>query len=76
MLEVEITTSPLQLIALKSALNLEIRTEGRMKVMAEPALKAYKRLIADQAGITVGRGQKGRQEALEVVESLLEQINS
>jgi len=74
MLEVEITISPIQLFALKQTIQFEIQTEGQARLMREPALKAYKRLIADQAGIKVGRGQKGRQEALEVVESLLEQV--
>lgn len=74
MLAVEITISPIQLFALKQTIQFEIQTEGQARLMREPALKAYKRLIADQAGLTVGRGQKGRRDALEIVESLLEQV--
>jgi hypothetical protein len=70
-----ITAVPIQLITLKHALKMEIDTELGMQLTAEPALRIYKRLIADQAGIKVGRGLKGRIEALEIVESLLEQIN-
>lgn len=68
-----ITAVPVQLITLKHALKMEIDLE--MQLTNEPALRIYKRLIADQAGIKVGRGLKGRVEALEIVESLLEQIN-
>lgn len=70
----EITLNVVQLIALKSALNLEIRTEGKLKATREPALKAYKRIVADVVGIQTGRGQKGRIEALEIVERLLAQV--
>jgi hypothetical protein len=45
-----------------------------MQLTREPALRIYKRLIADQAGMTVGRGVKGREDALFVVEDLLAQI--
>jgi hypothetical protein len=70
-----ITAVPIQLFTLKQALKIEIDTELKMQLTREPALRIYKRLIADQAGIKVGRGLKGRVEALEIVESLLEQIN-
>lgn len=74
MSEVEIKISPIQLITLKSVLEFEIKTEGKARLMRESALSAYKRLIADKAGIKVGRGQKGRNEAYLVVLDLLEQI--
>lgn len=70
---VEIKIAPIQLVTLKSVIEFEIKTEGKAKLMRESALSAYKRLIADKAGIKVGRGQKGRYEALAVVEELLEQ---
>lgn len=44
--------------------------------MSESALSAYKRLVADQAGLKVGRGQKGRNEALAVIEELLAQVET
>lgn len=65
------TIAPIQLAVLKSALKFEIATEGRMKISRESALSSYKRLIAEPAGIKAGRGQKGRIEALQVVEELL-----
>jgi hypothetical protein len=73
---VMVTVNPFQMTILKSALELEIKTEGRFKATREPALKIYQRLLADKAGIKVGRGQKGRLEALEVVETLLAQIKA
>jgi len=72
-MEGEIRTSLIQLIVLRSALKFEITTEGKARTQREPALSAYKRLIAIPAGLRVGRGQKGRIEALEVVEALLAQ---
>ena len=72
---IEITAVPIQLFTLKQALEIEIRTEMKMQLTAEPALRIYKRLIADQAGLKVGRGLKGRNEALEIVQSLLDQID-
>jgi hypothetical protein len=73
--EVSVSVNPIQMFILKQALEIEIKSGvGGMQLTREPALRIFKRLIADQAGITVGRGQKGRREALEIVESLLEQI--
>ncbi len=73
--QVELTISPIQLIVLQSGLKLEIMSDCKMQMTArETALHAYKRLIADKAGWKTGRGLKGRQEALEVVEYLLDQV--
>ena len=74
MSEVEIKISPIQLIVLKQCIEFEIKTEGKARLMRESALSAYKRLIADKAGLKVGRGLKGRNEALAVVEELLAQV--
>ena len=67
--------SAIQLIMLKSVLDFEIKTEGQARLMKEPALKAYKRLVADPAGFTMKRGQAGRIEALEIVQELLDQLS-
>lgn len=75
MITVEITASPIQMFLLKQALEIELKNKG-MQLTREPALRIYKRLIADQAGLPVGRGVKGRQEALDIVESLLAQMES
>ena len=69
-----ITISPVQLVTLKAVLKFEIATEGKGRMMRESALSAYKRLVAEPAGIKAGRGQKGRIEALEIVEELLAQV--
>jgi hypothetical protein len=69
-----ITISPVQLVTLKAVLKFEIATEGKGRMIRESALSAYKRLIAEPAGIKAGRGQKGRIEALEIVEELLAQV--
>lgn len=74
--EFEIRISPIQLFTLKQCLEFEIKTDGKARLMRESALSAYKRLIADKAGLRVGRGLKGRREALEVVEELLAQVPS
>lgn len=72
---ITIRISPIQLAVLKSGLKLEIATEGKVKFTRyETALASYKRLIAEPAGLKVGRGVKGREEALAVVEELLAQV--
>lgn len=67
--QIEVLVSPIQLSLLHQALILEIRTDGKMTLTREPALKIFKRLI----GVEVARGHKGREQALEIVESLLAQ---
>jgi hypothetical protein len=67
-----VTFHPLQLSTLKMALETELRSGvGGMQLTREPALSIYKRLVADQLGLKVGRGLKGRQDALEVVQEIL-----
>jgi hypothetical protein len=73
-LDVEIKIVPVQLFLIKKALEIELDTNLEMQLTREPAMKIYKRLIAEQAGIKVGRGMSGRQEALNIVNSLLEQL--
>jgi hypothetical protein len=70
---ITVQIAPVQLVLLKQALEIELKHKG-MQLTREPALRIYKRLIADQAGMTVGRGVKGREDALFVVEDLLAQI--
>lgn len=67
---VEIQVSPIQLFVLKQGLELEIRTELRMQLTAESSLKAFKRLT----GIDTGKGLKGREKALDIVNDFLKQI--
>lgn len=67
---VEIQVSPIQLFVLKQGLELEIRTELRMQLTAESSLKAFKRLT----GIDTGRGLKGREKALDIVNDFLKQL--
>jgi hypothetical protein len=67
--QIEIMVSPVQLSLLQQALKIEIRTDGKMKLTSEPALRIFKRLI----GVEVARGHKGREQALEIVEGLLAQ---
>jgi len=70
--QVEISVNPIQMFLLKQALEIEIKSGvGGMQLTREPALRIFKRLIADQAGIKVGRGLKGRQEALDLVNAIL-----
>jgi len=73
---VTLNVSPVQLYLVSKALEIEISTwhGSRMRMTAEPALSIYKRLIADPAGLPVGRGLKGRQEALAIVEDFRAQI--
>jgi hypothetical protein len=67
---VEIQVSPIQLFVLKQGLELEIRTELRMQLSKESSLKAFKRLT----GIDTGKGLKGREKALDIVNDFLKQI--
>lgn len=67
--QIEIMVSPIQLSLLQQALRIEIKTDGKMKLTQEPALKIFKRLI----GVEVAKGHKGREQALEIVEDLLKQ---
>jgi len=67
---VEIQVSPIQLFILKQGLELEIRTELRMQLSKESSLKAFKRLT----GIDTGKGLKGREKALDIVNDFLKQI--
>lgn len=70
--EVEFRVIPVQMFLLKQALEIEIRSGvGGMQLTREPALSIYRRLVADQLGLKVGRGIKGRQQALEVVTEIL-----
>jgi hypothetical protein len=77
MTEVSISVNPIQMFILKQALEIEIKSGvGGMQLTREPALRIFKRLIADQAGIKVGRGIKGRQDALDIVEALLAELDN
>ncbi len=67
---VEIQVSPIQLFVLKQGLELEIRTELRMQLSKESSLKAFKRLT----GIDTGKGLKGREKALDIVNDFLKQL--
>jgi len=67
---VEIQVSPIQLFILKQGLELEIRTELRMQLSKESSLKAFKRLT----GIDTGKGLKGREKALDIVNDFLKQL--
>jgi hypothetical protein len=67
--QIEIMVSPVQLSVLQQALIFEIKTG--MVFAGQPALKIFKRLI----GVEVAKGQKGREQALEIVESLLAQLD-
>ena len=77
MTEVSVSVNPIQMFILKQALEIEIKSGvGGMQLTREPALRIFKRLIADQAGIKVGRGIKGRQDALDIVEALLAELDN
>ena len=67
--QIEIIINPVQLLLIQQALQIEIKTDGMMKLTQEPALKIFKRLI----GVEVAKGHKGREQALEIVEDLLAQ---
>ena len=67
--QIEIMVSPVQLSVLQQALIFEIKTG--MVFAGQPALKIFKRLI----GVEVAKGQKGKEQALEIVESLLAQLD-
>jgi hypothetical protein len=72
----QIAVNPIQMFILKQALEIEIKSGvGGMQLTREPALQIFKRLVAEQAGIKVGRGIKGRQEALDIVEALLAELD-
>lgn len=74
-MEIKISISPAQLQLLQLGLRLEIDTKGRVRFSRyETALASYKRLIAEPAGLKVGRGTKGREEALAIVKELLLQV--
>jgi hypothetical protein len=66
---IEIQISPIQLFILKQGLELEIKTELRMQLSKESSLKAFKRLT----GIDTGKGLKGREKALDIVNDFLKQ---
>lgn len=77
MTEVSVSVSPIQMFILKQALEIEIKSGvGGIQLTREPALRIFKRLVADQAGIKVGRGIKGRQEALDLVNQLLAELDN
>lgn len=62
-----------RLIHAKTFLEMEIRTEGRMKMSrAGSALN----LAENISGLSFGRGVKGRQKALEWVEAELARVDS
>ena len=77
MTEVSVYVCPIQMFILKQALEIEIKSGvGGIQLTREPALRIFKRLVADQAGIKVGRGIKGRQEALDLVNQLLAELDN
>ena len=55
----------LQARVLIIGLQAEIRSEGRMTLTREPAMKALGRLLGIDAYATFGKGIKGRQKALD-----------
>lgn len=76
---IELSINPIQLSLLEMALRIEIdsyQKHGKvtMTMTKEPALSIYRRLIAEPAGLPVGRGLKGRQQAYEVVTDFMAQI--
>ena len=73
---VDLAINSMQLELIKMALELEIRTYGgtRMRMTAEPALNIFARLIGEPAGYPKFKGLKGRQQALDIVNFFLEQI--
>jgi hypothetical protein len=73
---VDLAINPIQLELIKMALELEIRTYGgtRMRMTAEPALSIFARLIGEPAGYPKFRGLKGREQALDIVNFFLEQL--
>jgi hypothetical protein len=76
---IELSINPIQLSLLEMALRIEIdsyQKHGKvtMTMTKEPALSIYRRLIAEPAGLPVGRGLKGRQQAYEVVTDFMGQI--
>ena len=76
---IELSINPIQLSLLEMALRIEIDSyekygKVRMTMTKEPALSIYRRLIAEPAGLPVGRGLKGRQQAYQVVTDFMAQI--
>jgi hypothetical protein len=55
----------LQAKVLVIGLKLEIKTDGKMSMSREPAMKSLGRLLGIDAYKTFGRGIKGRQKALD-----------
>jgi hypothetical protein len=69
---VEFSISPIQVLILKQGLNLEIRTwnTSRAQLTKESSLHAFTRLT----GINPGRGIKGREYALAILEECEAQL--
>jgi hypothetical protein len=55
----------LQAKVLVIGLKLEIKSNGKMSMSREPAMKSLGRLLGIDAYATFGRGVKGRQKALD-----------
>lgn len=55
-------------------LETEIRTEGRMQMTREPAMKTLGRLLDFDAYAEFGKGVKGRQKALDWLKEELAQV--
>lgn len=62
-----------RLITAKAFLGMEIRSEGRLKMSR---LGSALNLAENMSGLKFGRGEKGRQKALEWVESELARIDT
>jgi hypothetical protein len=73
---VDLAINSMQLELIKMALELEIKTYSgiKMQMTAEPALNIFARLIGEPAGYPKFRGLKGREQALDIVNFFLEQI--
>lgn len=72
---ITLNLSPVQLVVLRGALKLEIATEGKLRATRTgSALQHFHNIVGEKAGMKKLRGQKGREEALAIVDSLLAQV--
>ena len=61
----------LQARVLVIGLEMEIKSNGKMSMTREPAMKSLGRLLQIDAYATFGRGIKGRQKALDWLKEMI-----
>ena len=72
---IEVTVNPIQLFVLKQAIEVELRTQGRMRLTgAITAHAAIKQILEPITLKHYARSTKGKQQALDDVEAILAAI--